>query len=89
MKLKYEFNVRNIAGEYVLVPMGAGALAFSGMVTTNAVGAVICDCLKQATTRPAILERLLQEFEIDEATAKADMNAFLADLDKAGLLETE
>lgn len=87
MKLKYEFAVRNIAGEYILVPMGAGALQFSGMVTTNAVGAAICDCLKENTTSQAILENLLQEFDIDEATAKADMEAFLADLDKAGLLE--
>lgn len=87
MKLKYEFAVRNIAGEYILVPMGAGALQFSGMVTTNAVGAAICDCLTEDTTPQAILENLLQEFDIDEATAKADMEAFLADLDKAGLLE--
>ena len=87
MKLKYEFAVRNIAGEYILVPMGAGALQFSGMVTTNAVGAAICDCLKEDTTPQAILETLLGEFEIDEATAKADMEAFLADLEKAGLLE--
>ncbi|MGM9602961.1 MAG: PqqD family protein [Faecousia sp.] len=87
MKLKYEFAVRNIAGEYILVPMGAGALQFSGMVTTNAVGAAVCDCLKENTTPQAILENLLQEFDIDEATAKADMEAFLADLTKAGLLE--
>ncbi len=87
MKLKYEFNVRNIAGEYILVPMGAGALQFSGMVTTNAVGATICDCLKQDTTPQKILAKLLEEFDIDEATAKADMEAFLASLDQAQLLD--
>ncbi len=87
MKLKYEFNVREIAGEYILVPMGAGALQFSGMVTTNAVGAAICDCLKESTTADAILAKLLEEFDIDEATAREDMDAFLASLEKAGLLE--
>ena len=87
MKLKYDFHVRNIAGEYILVPMGAGALAFSGMVTTNAVGAVICDCLKEDTSAEAILAKLLEEFDIDEATAREDMNGFLANLEKAGLLE--
>ncbi len=87
MKLKYEFNVREIAGEYILVPMGAGALQFSGMVTTNAVGATICDCLKEETTDEKILARLLDEFDIDEVTAKADMETFLQSLEKAGLLE--
>ncbi len=87
MKLKYEFNVREIAGEYILVPMGAGALQFSGMVTTNAVGATICDCLKEDTTDTAIVKRLLEEFDIDEATARKDMYAFLESLTKAGLLQ--
>ncbi len=87
MKLKYEFHVREIAGEYILVPMGAGALQFSGMVTTNAVGAVICDCLKEDTTDSAIVGRLLDEFDIDELTARKDMYAFLESLAKAGLLQ--
>ena len=37
MKLKYEFSVREIAGDYVLVPLGEAALKLSGMITTNEV----------------------------------------------------
>lgn len=87
MKLKYDFIVRQIAGEYILVPMGVAALEFSGMVTTNAVGALILEKLRQDTTPEQICQAICQEFEVDEATAREDMEQFLAVVEKAGLLE--
>lgn len=87
MKLKYDFAVREIAGEYVLIPMGGAALAFSGMVSTNAVGACICECLKSDTTPEAILDAVCAEFDIEEETARQDMLQFLQELRRAGLLQ--
>lgn len=86
MKLKYDFQLREIAGEYILIPMGSSALSFSGMVSTNEVGATICDALKQDTTYDAVLERVYQEFSVDKETAKADLDEFLARLRKADML---
>lgn len=87
MKLKYEFAVREIAGEYVLIPMGGAALAFSGMVSTNAVGACICRQLKQETTLEAVLDGICEEFDIDRETARQDMLEFLENLRRANLLQ--
>ncbi|MBQ4600943.1 MAG: PqqD family protein [Oscillospiraceae bacterium] len=87
MKLKYEFAVREIAGEYVLIPMGSAALAFSGMVSTNAVGAYICKALAQPTDEASLLEGICAAFDIDRDTAKQDMGEFLTQLARAGLLE--
>jgi len=56
MKLKYEFVVRQIAGEHVLIPMGKSALAFSGMVTTNEVGAYICRRLAEPVSQEELLD---------------------------------
>lgn len=86
MKLKYDFAIRQIAGEQVLIPMGSAALKFSGMVTTNEVGAFICQTLKQDTDREALLAAICAEFEVDADTARQDMDAFLQSLDRAGLL---
>lgn len=86
MKLKYDFAVREIAGEFVLIPMGAAALQFSGMVTTNEVGAFLCEELKQDTTREALLAGICREFETDEATAAKDLDGFLDMLRRAGIL---
>lgn len=87
MKLKYEFAIREIADEYVLIPMGGAALEFSGMVSTNAVGAFICEKLQSETTAQALLEAICGEFAIDKPTARADMDAFLESLRKANMLE--
>ena len=87
MKLKHEFMTRQIAGEYVLIPMGKSALAFSGMVTANAVGAFICEQLREETDRETLLSAICSEFEVEPGTAEADMDDFLKLLAKAKLLE--
>lgn len=87
MKLKYEFVVRQIAGEYVLIPMGKSALAFSGMVTTNEVGAYICRRLAEPVSQEELLDGICGEFAVSRETAQEDMEQFLRMLRKVGLLE--
>lgn len=86
MKLKYEFAVREIMGEYVMVPLGAGALEFSGMISTTETGATLVEALKEHVTRQELLQRLLDEYEIDEATAAADLDEFLNQLKRLNLI---
>lgn len=87
MKLKHEFIIREIAGEYVLIPMGKSALAFSGMVTTNEVGAAICQRLESPATKEELVEAVCQEFEVSPQTAQADLEEFLTVLRQVNLLE--
>lgn len=86
MKLKYQFVIREIMGEYAIIPSAEGALAMSGMVVTNAVGACLWSALLEHTTREALVERLLGEFEVDRPTAEADVDEFLTELEKLELL---
>lgn len=86
MKFKYEFVIRQIVGEYVLVPVGEGALSFSGMITTSEVGAFICDELRQEVTRDQLLAKLTETYDVDEQTAKQDLDEFLDLLRKYKLL---
>ena len=87
MKLKYEFSVRNVVGEHILVPLGEGALAFSGIITTSEVGAFLVELLGQEVGYDTLLSRMLEEYEVDEATARADLDEFLGYLDQLSLLE--
>lgn len=86
MKLKYDFAVREILGEYVMVPMGEGALKFAGMISTSETGATLVGALKNQVSRQELLQLLLDQFEIDEATAAADLDEFLMQLKKLNLL---
>lgn len=86
MKLKYRFVVREILGEYVLVPMGEGALAFSGMISTSETGALLAKALEKDVSREALVTLLTTEYEVDTETAAADVDAFLAQLNQLDLL---
>lgn len=88
MKLKHTFLIREVAGEYVLIPMGNSALQVCGMITTNAVGAFICEQLQQEISEAALLDAVCREFEVPSETAQKDLSEFLQMLHKARLLET-
>lgn len=89
MKLRYQFTVREIMGEYAVLPSGESALAFTGMVMTNAVGATLWTALQEETTKEALVQRILEEFEVDCQTAEADVDEFVENLQKLDLLEME
>lgn len=86
MKLKYEFIERLIVDEYVLVPAGEAARSFSGMLTTSEVGAFLIQALKNDITKEELIARLMEEYEVDEVTARNDVAQFLEQLNKLNLL---
>ena len=86
MKLKYEFVVRNIMDEFVLVPVGEAALKFAGMITTSEVGAFLIELLKKDTNKEFLVQNLMAEYEVCEDQASQDVDEFLAQLNKFNLL---
>ena len=87
MKLKYEFLTRAIGSVYAMVPMGDGALQFSGMMTTNSVGAFLMENLSREITQPELVELLLGEYDVDVETAERDTENFLNIIRKLDLLD--
>ena len=87
MKLKYDFAVREIAEDFVLVPLGAAALKLSGMITTNAVGAFLWEQLVSETTEEAMVKRLIEELQVDAVTATNDVKEFVSQLQELDLVE--
>lgn len=77
MKIEKEFILREIAGDYVIVPTGKTALDFNGLITVNELGAFIWERLSEDTTVEQIVAAILAEYDVDEATAKADTQEFL------------
>ncbi|MGN0357768.1 MAG: PqqD family protein [Blautia sp.] len=87
MRIKYEFSVREIAGDYVLVPLGEAAIKLSGMITTNDVGVFIVEQLQTDISKQELLEKVLDEFEIDSKHASDDIDEFISHLNRLDLLE--
>lgn len=87
MKIKEGFILRNVADATIVVPAGKATLDFNGMITLNETGAFLWRLLEAETDEQKLLEAMLAEFEVDEATAKAGIARFVAKLESEGLLE--
>lgn len=87
MKAAQGFILREIAGDIILIPSGAAAQKFNGLITINELGAFIWDALQSETTLDAIVEKITEAYEVDAETARADAVEFLDELRKVGGLE--
>lgn len=87
MKLKEGFILREIAGTWVVIPIGANVVEFSGMITLNDTGAFLWRLLQDETGIRELVASLLETYNVDEATANADVEEFLSSFRKRGLLE--
>lgn len=86
MKIKDGYLLREVAGTHIVVPIGAGAMDFSGVISLNEVGAFIWNQLESETTKDKVLEALLSEYNVDRETALADIDEFIEKLKGAELL---
>ena len=87
MRAAKGFIMRQIAGETILIPSGAAAQKFNGLITVNELGAFIWDALAEDVTLDALVERITDTYEIDAETARTDEVAFLEELQKVSGLE--
>lgn len=83
-----EMVLREIAGEYLLIPTGETALKIHGMVTLSESGLLLWKKLQEECTEESLVEALLEAYEVDRETAQEDVREFLQQLEKAGLLMT-
>ena len=87
MKLRYEFSVMEMDGEYMAVPVGENAGSFNGMLRMNEVSAEILDLLKEDTTPEAVHRMLRERYpDSDDREIGEALTSFLNQLIREGLL---
>ncbi len=86
MKIKENFMLRKVADCFVVVPVGAAVSEFNGMINLNDVGAFLWQLLENETTEEDVVKALLEQYDVDEATAAADVAKFISELKNADLL---
>lgn len=87
MKRKEEFIAREIAGDYVMMPVGETALKFNGLVMGNAVSSFIWENIEKVDNSDEMAKLICENFEVDFETAKKDADALMTEMVKAGWIE--
>jgi hypothetical protein len=80
------FVVRQIAGETIAIPAGAAARELSGLLALNGSGQFLFELLQSEQTEDSLVKAMLETYEIDEATARADVVEFVEILRTSGVL---
>ena len=87
MKIRNGFVLRSVVDEYMVMPTGENIEKYDGAVVMNEVSAFVFQQLEHGISRDDLLTAVMNEFDVDEATAAADLDELLAQFGKMGLLE--
>ena len=86
MQIVSGFILREVAGETIAIPTGEAATELSGLISLNGSGRLLFELLQQDQTVDQLVEAVLREYEIDEATARSDVLEYLAPLLESGIV---
>ena len=86
MKLKPDFQIVQMANDYMLVPTGDQIDSCNGTVILNEVSAFMLNQLKEDLEKEDLVERLVREFDVESATAREDVDVAVEKLKQIGIL---
>ena len=87
MKIKKGFVVRAVGGENVVVPVGEMSKNFHGMINLNETGNFLWNFFTVEHTVDEGVAALLDEYEVAEEVARADVERFAEILLKNGFAD--
>ena len=79
MKIKEGYIIKKVGPGYVVVTVGQASKDFNGMIRLNPAGAFLWQSIREgADSREKLIRLMLERYEdLDEATARADLDEFL------------
>lgn len=89
MKIKEGYILREVAGNNIVVAVGGESVNFDGIKTLNETGAFLWRNIEKGMDEEALVKVMLEEYEVDTETAKADVQEFVSLLINNGLVENE
>lgn len=87
MKLKDGIVTNSIDGESFAIATGKAAKDFNGLIKNNPTAAFIFDLLKTEQTEDSIVKAMLEKYDADEDTVRADVRELLSLLKNHKLIE--
>ncbi len=88
MKIKKGYRLRRLGKEYILVAEGLDVLDANTMMSMNATATFLWEAVEgKAFDAEALVQLLLDEYDVDRETAEKDVKDLLETWSKAGAIE--
>lgn len=86
MKIKDGFMLREVAGQWLVIPIGERVVEFNGIITLSESGALLWRRMEnEDASEEDLVREILAEYIIDEDTARTDVQEFLVMISEKGL----
>ena len=87
IKTKPGFLLREIGQTYIVVPVGAEAQKFNGIIKLNKTGKFLWETVSQGIEFEDLIDAILSEYDIDDEVARKDAQSFVEKASAANLIE--
>lgn len=87
MKIKDGFMLREIAGQWVVVPLGARVVEFNSIMTLTESGAILWRLMEKGTNEEEMVGALMTEYKVEKELVKGDIHSFIENVKDKGLCE--
>lgn len=87
MKIKDGFIKRTVGGSDIVVAVGDAAISFNAMISLNGTASLLWSLLEKGATEEQLLSAVLDQYDVDQATAKRDIDLFLDKARTSGFLD--
>jgi hypothetical protein len=85
MKIKEGYRLRKVGNNSIVVALGG--INFTGLITVNETGTFIWNMLEKGADADEIIVALAKECSVDPSMISQEVNAFIDELEGAGLIE--
>lgn len=89
LRAKSGFVLRNVVGEYILMPIDDMISRFNGTILLNEVSAFIWEKLQDPISKEDLMKAIVEEFEVEEEVAARDLEDLLDKFNEFGILTEE
>ena len=86
MKLNSDYVLRTFAGKYIAASVNDSDDNNNVFITMNKSSAFVWELLQKEISYEEVISKIIEKYNIDETTAKVDLDEFLDKLRKAGVL---
>lgn len=87
MRKNPNFEVVDIAGEFIAVPLGDYGDTFNGIVALNEASAFLLNCMDNHVSIDNLVDALIDEYQVSKDIAYQDVTELINTLLGIGLIE--
>ena len=88
-RIRPEYLLREIAGEYAIVPVDSGGVLSNAVMVPNETAAAIWKIFQEPHTVSEAVHIVREEYEVSEETAGAAVRKFIKESEVYGIIKEE